>query len=274
MIALHEIVRQYPRELQNPEFYDPMVKEYFHHHILKYLFSNKYSDKIVFIGGTALRYFYDLKRFSEDIDLDCFDLSRSQFTSMTDNLLKEIQSLGCDVVIEDKERYYDLKAFRRVYVFPELKYQMGLSQQREAKFFIKVEAEPQHYNYLPDIKTINAFGITAPVRIMPLDKLFSSKIAAAISRKKDRDFYDVVNLINFAAPDFGYLDNKYQIDTPEKLKEALLNAAFERKLKTRKIFDCGHMLFRKEDMEKIRSFTDYIAHFDFNRFSIEKDRHS
>ena len=28
MIALHEIIRQYPTEFQKPEFYDPMVKEY------------------------------------------------------------------------------------------------------------------------------------------------------------------------------------------------------------------------------------------------------
>ena len=34
MIALHEIVRQYPVELQKPEFYDPMIKEYLHHHML------------------------------------------------------------------------------------------------------------------------------------------------------------------------------------------------------------------------------------------------
>ena len=267
MIALHEIIRQYQAELQKPEFYDPMVKEYLHHHILKWLFANKYSDKIVFIGGTALRYFYDLKRFSEDIDLDCFDLSRSQFNHMTDHLLREIQSLGFDVIIEDKEKYENLKAFRRVFVFPELKYQMGLSQQREAKFFIKVEAEPQNYDYQPDIKTINAFGVTAPVKIMPLGILFSSKIAAAISRKKDRDFYDVAHLINFAIPDFGYLGKKCNIKTPQRLKEALLKAASERKLKTRKIFDCEHMLFGKEELGKIRSFTDYIEHIDFDRFN-------
>ena len=266
MIALHEIVRQYPAELQKPEFYDPMVKEYLHHHMLKYLFANKYPVKIIFTGGTALRYFYDLKRFSEDIDLDCFDLSRSEFTLLTDSLLKEMQALGFEVIIEDRKKHEELNAFRRLFVFPELKYQMGLSQQREAKFFIKIEAEPQHYDYLPDIKSINNFGVTSPVRTMPLGILFSSKIAAAISRKKDRDFYDVAHLINFAAPDFGFLGKKCHIDNPERLKEALVKAASERKLKTRKIYDCEHMLFRKEDMELIRSFTDYIEHFDFTRF--------
>jgi predicted nucleotidyltransferase component of viral defense system len=266
MIALHEIVRQNPKELQKPEFYDPMVKEYLHHHMLKYLFTNKYSDKIVFIGGTALRYFYDLKRFSEDIDLDCFDLSKSEFTLMTDNLLKEMQAMGLEVVIEDKKRFEELNAFRRVFVFPELKYRMGMSQQPEAKFFIKVEAEPQHYDYLPGINTINGFGVTSPVRTMPSGILFSSKIAAAINRKKDRDFFDVAHLINFAMPDFSYLAIKCQLDTPERLKAALLEAASERNLKTRKVYDCEHMLFRKEDLDMIRSFTEYIEHFDFNRF--------
>jgi len=265
MIALHEIVRQYPKELQKPEFYDPMVKEYLHHSVLKYLFTNKYSDKIIFTGGTALRYFYDLRRFSEDINLDCLDLSRSEFNLMTDNLLKELQALGLEVVIEDKKKYEKLMAFRRVFVFPELKYQMGLSQQREAKFFLKIEAESQHYTYSPDVKTINAFGVTSPVRIMPLGTLFSSKISSAINRKKDRDFYDVAHLINFAVPDFGYLGKKHHIDTPESLRAALLEAASERKLKTRKVYDCEHMLFRKEDIGMIRSFPEYIEHFNFNR---------
>jgi hypothetical protein len=66
---------------------------------------------------TALRYFYDLKRFLEDIDLDCYDLSRSQFTVLTDNLLKEIQAVGFDDIIEDKGKYENLKVFRKVFVF-------------------------------------------------------------------------------------------------------------------------------------------------------------
>jgi len=266
MIALHEIVRQYPIELRKPEFYDPMVKEYLHHHMLKTLFRDKLANRMAFIGGTALGYFYDLRRFSEDIDLDCFDLSRTDFMDITDRLLREIMALGIDVIIEDKRRFEELKAFRRVFVFPELKYKMGLSQQREAKFFIKVEAEPQNFDYKPEIKTINNFGVTCPVRTMPLSILFSSKIAAALNRKKDRDFYDVVFLINFAKPDFGFLERKCGINKPEQLKLALLNAAAERKLKNRKVFDCEHMLFRKSDVDMIRSFSDYIEHFDSNRF--------
>lgn len=102
---------------------------------------------------------------------------------------------------------------------------------------------------------------------MPLDLLFSSKIADAISRKKDRDFYDVAHLINFAKPDFNYLGKKCGIDSPEKLKKELLLASVERRLNTRKIYDCEHMLFSKSDLQMIRTFTDYIEHIDFSRFN-------
>jgi predicted nucleotidyltransferase component of viral defense system len=266
MIALHEIVRQYPKELQHPEFYDQMVKEYFHHYMLQSLFSGKFGGKINFLGGTALRYFYNLKRFSEDLDFDCFNLARSEFLEMTTKVEKDLQASGYDVNIEDKTKYDDLKAFRRVFVFPQLKYNLGISQQKEAKFFIKIEAEPHNVPYQSDIKTLIGFGITIPVKTVPLTILFSSKIAAAISRKKDRDFYDVVNLINFAAPDFGYLNDKCRIATPSQLQKALLNAAEERKLDARSIFDCEHMLFDKTDLFKIRKFSEYIEAFDFSRF--------
>ena len=269
MIALNEIIRQYPEELKKPEFYDPMVKEYLHHHMLRTLFTNKSASRISFIGGTALRYFYNLKRFSEDIDLDCFGLLKTDSLKMTDHLLGEIKALGFDAEIEDKDKFKRLKAFRRVFVFPELKYKMGLSQQKEAKFFIKVEAEALNFDYKPDIKTINNFGLTFPVRTMPLNILFSSKIAACLNRKKDRDFYDVVFLINFAKPDFGFLAKKCGIDSADQLKHSLLNAASERNLKTRKTFDCEHMLFRKNDVEMIRSFPEYIANFDFKKFDDE-----
>lgn len=267
MIALNEIVRQYPKEMQKPEFYDQMVKEYIHHYMLQILFSGNHAGKINFLGGTALRYFYDIKRFSEDLDFDCFDLTKEQFVEMTNRVEKELHALGYDVLIEDKKKHEVLKAFRRVFVFPELKYKLGLTQQREAKFFIKIEAEPHNFNYKAQIKTLNGFGVITPVRIVPLDILLSSKIVAAITRKKDRDFFDVVCLINFARPNFAYLADKCKIKTTARLKKSLLKAAVERKLDTRKTYDCEHTLFDKNDIQKIKTFASYIKSFDFEKFA-------
>ncbi|HRZ21161.1 MAG TPA: nucleotidyl transferase AbiEii/AbiGii toxin family protein [Bacteroidales bacterium] len=266
MIALNEIVRQYPKELQRPEFYDPMVKEYLHHYMLQSVFSGKFAEKISFLGGTALRYFYGIKRFSEDLDFDCFNFTREQFLEMTSQVEYDLRLSGYDVIITDRMKDQHIKAFRRVFVFPELRYKLGLSQQKESKFFIKIEAEPHNFDYQPDIRTLVGFGIVTPVKTVPLDILFSTKIAAAIKRKKDRDFYDVVTLIDFATPDFMYLDAKCQISNPSQLKASLLNAAKARNLADRKKFDCEHMLFDKKDISKIRTFSEYMGAFDFSRF--------
>ncbi len=266
MIALHEIIRQYPSALQKPEFYDQMVKEYFHHHMLQSLFNNKSGDKISFLGGTALRYFYDLKRFSEDLDFDCHNLTRDGFIELTSRVEKDLQSLGVDLFIEDKQKYLNLNAFRRVYVFPELKYKLGLSQQKETKFFIKIEAEPHHFNYQSEIKTINRFGISSPVKVVPLDIMFSSKIAACVKRGKDRDFFDIASLIDFAIPNFEYLGSKCNIHHSSDLKQALLRASTNRKTDIRKVYDCEHMLFNRGDIKRVKTFTEYIRNFDFTRF--------
>ncbi len=266
MIEVHEIIRHYPSEVQRPEFHEQLVKEYFHYHMLNHLFTGKYAEKISFIGGTSLRYLYGIKRFSEDLDFDCFELNREQFFEMTDELAKYLTLLGVDVNIEDKEKYQNLQAFRRVYVFPGLKYQLGLSQHKEARFFIKVEAESHHFNYTPQVKMLNGFEIVTPIRYMPLETMFASKIAATVVRKKDRDFFDVIFLSSFAKPDFKYLDEKLGILGTAQLKEALLQAAKDKGLNNRKVFDCEHMLFRQMDKQKIRNFVPYIESFDFEKF--------
>ncbi len=255
MIELSEIVRQYPSELQKVEFHEQMVKEYLHHLMLQTLYSSKHAGKIHFLGGTALRFFYGINRFSEDLDFDCYDLDRETFHKMTDEVVKGLQHYGYHVVCEDKPRYRELKAFRRVLVFPELKYKLGLSRHKEAKLFIKIEAESHHLKYTPDVRILNGFGITTPVSLVPVEILFATKIAAALTRKKDRDFFDIVHLLNFAEPDYNYLNEKFQIDTPEKLKTELIKAAENKKLSTRTAYDCEHMLFFKNDIQKLKMFT-------------------
>lgn len=254
MIELNEIVRQFPKELQKSEFYDQMLKEYLHHLMLQTLYTSKYSKKIHFLGGTALRFFFGLKRFSEDLDFDCYDLSKEEFISMTNEVIKGLQLYGFEVVCEDKPKYEELNAFRRVLVFPELKYKMGLSRHKEAKFFIKVEAESHHLSYTPDIKILNGFGITVPVSVVPLDIIFSTKISAALTRKKDRDFFDIVHLLTFAEPNYDYLIKKFKISTSQMLKTALIKAANFKKLSTRTSYDCEHMLFFLNDIQKLKMF--------------------
>jgi predicted nucleotidyltransferase component of viral defense system len=266
MINLEEIIRQYPAELRKKEFYELMVKEYIHHHMLRSLFTGKYAMKISFMGGNALRYFYGIKRFSEDLDFDCSDLNKDQFLDMTSQVQRDLLQFNFQVVIEDKTKDDNLKAFRRTFVFPELKYQLGISQQRDAKFYIKIETQPQNFNYTADVRTLNGFEITTAIRLVPLEIMFSSKILAALTRKKDRDFYDFIFLSGFSKPDFNYLKQKADISNIIQLKSALLQAAIQKNMLKRIHFDCDHMLFNKNDNSKIREINEYLNSFDFEKF--------
>lgn len=264
MIDLNYIIKQYPLELQKVEFYDQMVKEYLHHLMLQDLFTSRYADNLFFLGGTAMRFFHGLRRFSEDLDFDCRDINRDDFIDLTNKTLSHLQSYGIDVYCEDKPRYKNLSAFRRVFVFPGLKYKLGLSQHKEAMFFIKIEAEPHNLSYMKDVKLLNGFGVTVPVSVVPVDLILSTKIAAALTRKKDRDFYDILHLKTLAKPDYTYLAQKQGIETPEDLTSNLLKAAETKRLDQRSMFDCDHMLFFKNDKQKIRNFVLTLKNFGFS----------
>lgn len=264
MIDIRHVINQYPPHLQRKEFYENMIKEHIHYQMLNCIFSHKLSEKICFLGGTALRYFYNIPRFSEDLDFDCLDLNRNEFNDLTNHVQNYLQKRGYDVVIEDKDRYKNLKSFRRVYVFPQLKYNLGLSAHRDEKLFIKIEAESQNYKYKHDILHLSGFGVYSPVRVVPLGVIFSTKISAALKRKKDRDFFDIIHLLSIRAkPDFQYLKQKLNIKTPEQLKDGLLQAALEKKLDERKVFDCEHMLFNKSDIERVKQFYINIKEYNF-----------
>lgn len=107
---------------------------------------------------------------------------------MTTRVEKDLQASGYDVSIEDKTKHQELNAFRRVFMFPELKFKLGISQQKESRFFIKIEAEPQHYDYHPDIKSLIGFGITTPVKIVPLEILFRRRLLLQLKEKKTGTF--------------------------------------------------------------------------------------
>ena len=77
MISLDQILTQYPEQLRL--FRESILKEYLQYKILKSIFDQKSSEKLVFLGGTALRIIHGSTRFSEDLDFDNFDLDEKAF---------------------------------------------------------------------------------------------------------------------------------------------------------------------------------------------------
>ena len=257
MIQLEQIKEYFPPYLnENPSFQKYMVKEYIQLLILDYLSTTKWIQKISFIGGTYLRLVKRIDRFSEDIDFDCKEFSEEEFKLMTDNILLYIKRFGFKVESRDKVDN-NLKAFRRSIYFPGLLFDLGLSAHKEERFLIKVECQDQLYRYSPVSANVKGCGFYFSFPAPDNKVLCAMKISALLSRSKGRDFYDVMFLLNFTAPDYSFLKVKHGITNLLELKEALLNIITMINI-SHKSKDFEHLIFDKKNISKILSFGKFV----------------
>ena len=250
MIQLELIRTYFPLEQrESAEFQKYMLKEYLQLLILDFLSTTPYVRKVTFIGGTNLRLTKGIDRFSEDLDLYCRALSKEEFMEMSDAILQFLQRSGMRVEARDKEND-KLKAFRRNIYFPELLFDLGLSGHKEERFLIKIESQDQQIAYMPVMTNIKGCGFFFPFPVPPDGVLCAMKLSAMLSRHKGRDFYDAMFLLGQTTPDYHFLGVKSGIHNLDELKSATAEL-----LKTvdlnKKMKDFEHLLFKKENAEKI-----------------------
>ena len=225
MINFDEIKSFFADNLRrNPSHFEYMLKEYFHYRILDILFSGQYASKLSFIGGTSLRILHHIQRFSEDLDFDCFQLSREEFIQLSDKVIAKLRKEGIRIEAEDKEKDLELVAFRRNLIFPGLLYELGLTAHREKKLLFKIECEPHHYAYEPTKPIIQKFNVFTQIFAPSTAILLSMKTGAVMERGKGRDFYDFIFLSGLTEPDFGYLKEKFGITNQTQLYERILES--------------------------------------------------
>jgi len=146
--------------------------------ILKDIYSDiEISSFLGFKGGTALYFFYNLPRFSIDLDFDLLDESKKDivFTHIT----KIAEKYG--ELQEKREKHFNL--------FWLLSYKKGLSR-------LKIEISKRTSKNSYEIKS--AFGI--PALIMKKEDMFANKLTALLDRKKlaNRDIFDIWFMLNEA----------------------------------------------------------------------------
>ena len=62
MISFNEIERFFPDTVrEKPQYYEYILKEYFHYRMPDIIFNSKWADKLSFIGGTSIRILHILK---------------------------------------------------------------------------------------------------------------------------------------------------------------------------------------------------------------------
>ena len=257
MIDLQYIRNFYPVSISgNPRFDRLMLKEYLQLLILDFIQTSKYAPQLTFIGGTCLRHVYGIDRFSEDLDFDCKQLTQVDFMAMTDDVITHLQRNGINAVVRDKDNPR-LTAFRRNIYFSELLFDLNLSGHRDERLLVKIEAQDQGIDYMPQVVTINKLGFTFLLRCAPADIICSMKVAALLGRGKGRDFYDLVFLSSITHPNFNFLRERCSIANGAELKSALEDVLSRTDLQLKQK-DFAHLVIDDRQADRILLFPNII----------------
>ena len=257
MLNLEQIQNYFPPQIrENPAHKKYIVKEYIQLIILNFLATSKFAQKITFIGGTNLRLVKGIDRFSEDLDFDCKNFDAEDFSEMSQAILTFIQRSGIRAETREKQSE-KLTAFRSRIYFPELLFELGLSAYKEERFLIKIESQNQEFEYTPQMATISSCGFFMSFPVPPDDVLCAMKLSALLSRAKGRDFYDALFLLSQTKPNYDFLTKKQDIHNLTELKAKLIETMEIIDLQ-HKSKDFEHLLFNKENKDKILMFSDYI----------------
>lgn len=183
-----------------------ILKEYIQENILYIIYRLGFFVNLIFEGGTALRFLFNMKRFSEDID---FSLSQESFDmeNFSKSLKYELESMNYVVEIKNSGE----GAIKRIFFrFPELLYPYGLSVQKEQKLSVLVEIDKKPPEGGEIDTSIISKNYIFRVRHYSLSSQMAKKICAIIARhfEKGRDFYDLLWYISRnVEPDFTLLNN-------------------------------------------------------------------
>lgn len=203
--------------------FENALKEIIQEITLAALARANFFDKAAFYGGTALRIFHGLPRFSEDLDFTLLSPNadfklKTYFTSISETL----NSFGLEVEIEEINKNIStnvesafLKANTKIHLFKieaGRKYANKIQNNKKITIKFEIDTTPA-LGFETEIKVLPP-PITASVKILKPAFLFGGKMHAILFRKwkqriKGRDFYDLLWYIGQNTPvNLGYLENK------------------------------------------------------------------
>ncbi|MCB1119233.1 MAG: nucleotidyl transferase AbiEii/AbiGii toxin family protein [Chlamydiia bacterium] len=178
------------------------------------LWRGKFFEKASFYGGTALRIFYHLDRFSEDLD----------FTLLTPNpqwtwdpfakvIQEELAAFGFDVTFLEKKKSSQTavkSAFLKTSTLQELMkigvhsdHLKGIHSETIIRIKVEIDTDP-HFPYPNEQKFLEQ-PTAISIRCVNREYLFAGKMHAALfrawkGRVKGRDWYDLVWFIRNKTP--------------------------------------------------------------------------
>ena len=203
--------------------------------ILAGLYNGGFFDVAAFYGGTCLRIFHGLQRFSEDMDFSLLTPNdKFDFTKYFQPIIDEFAIVGREVEIKKKDK----KSFGKV-ESAFLKdntdvYDVSFQTDRSLKIKIEVDTQPP-LNFGTEQKLLlqpHSFM----TRCFTLPDLFAGKMHALVyrgwkNRVKGRDWYDFEWYVRHNVPlDFAHFAERVRQFNNEEIRQEVFMAKLKDRL--------------------------------------------
>lgn len=202
-----------------------------------------FFSRAAFYGGTALRIFYGLDRFSEDLDFSLLETDPDfSLEPYFDAIICEFDAQGIKVSIREKDKktqtaiesaFLKTETIWKELILEDIVNQTGISSNRSVKIKIEVDRKPPLGFETEEKLMLRPFSFY--VKCFECSSLFAGKMHALLFRKwknrvKGRDWYDMEWYIRKGIPlnVAHFLERARETDdwsnstlSPEEIKELL-----------------------------------------------------
>lgn len=207
--VIKELVGRAPNQVQAKN----LTREYLQARILEMMQETGAMIPLAFCGGTALRFLYDLHRFSEDLD---FSVERPEsgydFRKILNHIKNSFTNEGYQILIKVSDDHVVQSAFIK---FEKLLFETGISPHPTELLSIKLEVDTNPPKGAILETSLIRHHILLRLQHHDRSSLLSGKLHAFLQRDytKGRDIYDLIWYLSdrqWPEPNIELLSNALQ----------------------------------------------------------------
>jgi len=168
-----------------------ILREYLQAFVMRSLHESEAFTCLSFVGGTALRFAFDLPRFSEDLDFSLENPQAYEPLQWLEKLKRDMTFAGFDTALNWNDRKTVHTAWIKV---AGLLKDAGISAMANENLSIKLEIDSCPSAGAESVRTVINRHLMFAVRHHSLPSLMAGKIHVLVTRKysKGRDWYDLL----------------------------------------------------------------------------------
>ena len=207
---MKELLKQLVNEKSNQLLKKNAVREYLQARVLQSLQDDGVFLNWAFLGGTALRFLFNIPRYSEDLDFSLINPEEAcDFKRVLKKIKVQFETENYDIHIKVSPMKTVMSAFLK---FPGILYEMGISPHVNEVLSIKFEINTNPPEMAEVSTTIIRRFVTVNITHYDKSSLLAGKLHAVLSRRytKGRDLYDLIWYLsdnNWPAPNFMFLNS-------------------------------------------------------------------